>query len=496
MANKIITSAVLASLLLAVAAFAVAPRPYSAAAELYDSGTFETFDLSRAISDIWVDSEGVIWIATNAGLGRSADGGLTWTSFSEEQGLSGDNCNAVWAEGDEVLVQILTVNSDDQYEGLGLNYSRDSGATWRVIGKSQGLPTEGIMELAWDLLKDDDGVMWVALWNGGLGRSADNGVTWELLKPLDRNGNPGEHFYSIAKKDDLIWVAAQVLTATYSKTGVYKSEDNGATWLFYGSDQGLGIGDVNDDFVDDDFFPAVDIQTGPLSEDYVWVGSADPYAVGDGIGVFLSRDGGTAWENYTNQDGMAGDTVYAIDNYGGNFYASSDGNGVSRTTDYGENWTICWVDPFDFRSPANDVNALFVEGDGSIWAATGEGLYVSRDEGETWRWIDYERRPGYADAPKLIPFPNPFEPAGVKEDTMTFRYALLEDAVVTLEVRDFSGRLVRTIVNGEKRGRSDLIDEEWTGVRADGKMAGNGVYFGILKIDGEIAATAKFIIIG
>ncbi len=487
------TVLILILLFIASLSYAVVPRPYDAAPGKGDESSGSAFALSKSISDIWVDSAGVIWIATNAGLGRSDDGGASWTSFSEEQGLSGNNCNAVWAEGDEIWVQIINT-TPEYYEGLGINYSSDGGSTWRVIGKAQGLPTEGEYELAWDILKDDDGVVWVCLWNGGLGRSADNGATWELLTPPDRNGNPGEHFYSIAKRDDVIWTAAQVIYIdddhpenSYSSVGVYKSEDNGANWLYYTADQGLGLGDGYD------FFPVVDIQSGPLSENFVWVGSAYPNGpdYGDGRGVYLSRDGGTTWENYTTQNGMAGDTSYAIGNGAGYFYAGSTSNGVSRTSDYGENWIWFRIEQ-DLYSEANRIDSMFVDGNDNIWAGTGEGLYVSEDNAETWRWIDYERRAGYADAVKLIPFPNPFEPNWSNE--MTFRYALQNDAVVTLEIRDFSGRLVRTLVNAEKRGRNDLIDEEWTGARQDGNMAANGIYFGILKVNGEIAATTKFMI--
>ncbi|MCP4229420.1 MAG: hypothetical protein GY771_04645, partial [bacterium] len=90
MANKNTITAALFLCLFTASAFAVVPQSYGAEGGDGGSGSFESFALSRAISDIWVDSAGVIWIATNAGLGRSADGGITWTSFSEEQGLSGN----------------------------------------------------------------------------------------------------------------------------------------------------------------------------------------------------------------------------------------------------------------------------------------------------------------------------------------------------------------------------------------------------------------------
>jgi len=349
----------LITLVLPVLAYAVVPTVYGAKGETGDKGRAGAFSLSRSLNDVWVDSEGVIWIATNAGLGRSPDGGNTWYSFSEEQGLPGGNCNAVWAEGSEIFVQVLSENfGDTDNRGLGLCYSADGGSTWRVIGKEQGLPADGEQEVVWDVLRYD-GVLWVALWNGGIGRSDDNGASWELITPPDRLGHPGEHFYAIDKEGDLIWAAAQVIyidpdtpELSYNITGVYKSEDNGVNWTFYGVDEGL-VGD---------FFPIVYIQEGPTEEDFVWVGTAHPSgpSFGEGRGVNLSRDGGVTWENYTSQQGMGGDTAYALGGGSVNFYAGNINTGVSRTTDYGNTWTHYLVES-EYQSDANDIYSMFVD---------------------------------------------------------------------------------------------------------------------------------------
>jgi len=444
------------------------------------TGGVSAFTLSDVINDIWVDDTGAIWVATARRLGVSRDGGSTWRSFGTENGLPGEQCVAVWADGDDVWVSIIET-TESGYDGLGLCYSADGGETWTVFGKDDGLPADGYLELAWDVI-GRDGEIWVALWNGGLGRSTDNGKTWELLTPPDREGNPATHFYSVAAEGDVIWAAAEITGTANLKTGVFKSEDAGETWTYYGYDEGLPeymlFAAVT---VTDDAPPAVWVSTAP----------PDPYS-GFGQGVVTSDDGGTTWRNYTTQDGMGNDTSYAIADGGGTVFVGTL-SGVSWTEDNGTTWSFSLIDADDHGSPANQVYSIFAEDENRVWAGTGAGLWFSEDGAETWRLIDYRPRTKPADLPEAIAFPNPYAP---NDGPLTVRYALDRDEAVTIEIRDYAGRLVKTLVDDEKRTRGDRIDEYWRGETEDGRIAANGVYIYIIRIGGEIAATGKFIVSG
>jgi ligand-binding sensor domain-containing protein len=438
------------------------------------------YALSEVINDVWVDDGGSIWVATARRLGVSRDGGSTWRSFGTENGLPGEQCVSVWADGNEVWVSIIET-TEAGYNGLGVCHSADGGESWIVLGKNDGLPADGYLELAWDVL-GWDGEVWVALWNGGLGRTRDDGKTWELLTPPDRDGNPATHFYSVAREGDVIWAATEITGTGDLKTGVFKSEDGGGTWTYYGYDEGLPEYMLFAALtVTDDAPPAVWVSTAP----------PDPYS-GYGRGVATSDDGGAIWRNYTTQDGMGNDTSYAITNAGGTVFVGTL-SGVSWTEDNGETWSFSFMDPDDFGSSANEVYAIFAENENRVWAGTGAGLWLSEDGAETWRKIDYRPRTKPVDLAEAIAFPNPYTPDG---GPLTIRYALDRDEVVTIEIRDYAGRLVKTVVDHEKRARGDRIDEYWRGETEDGRVAANGVYVYIIRVGDEIAATGKFIISG
>jgi hypothetical protein len=79
--------------------------------------------------------------------------------------------------------------------------------------------------------------------------------------------------------------------------------------------------------------------------------------------------------------------------------------------------------------------------------------------------------------------PNPFNPA------TTISYDLPEPATVSLQVFDVSGRLVRTLVQGETvpSGRHEVV---WNGQDETGRSVGSGIYFYRLEA-GDFAATRR-----
>lgn len=83
-------------------------------------------------------------------------------------------------------------------------------------------------------------------------------------------------------------------------------------------------------------------------------------------------------------------------------------------------------------------------------------------------------------------YPNPFNPQA------TIRFDLVSDAPVRLEVFDLQGRLVRTLVDGERvAGRHEEI---WDGRDMTGRQVASGVYFYRLKA-GEFSETRSMTLV-
>jgi hypothetical protein len=86
--------------------------------------------------------------------------------------------------------------------------------------------------------------------------------------------------------------------------------------------------------------------------------------------------------------------------------------------------------------------------------------------------------------------PNPFNPR------TTFGYSLATESMLTIRVYDLAGRVVRTLVAGE-RGPGEHV-AVWDGMTDSGGRAASGVYFAKMEAvgsSGAFAAARKLVLL-
>ena len=87
----------------------------------------------------------------------------------------------------------------------------------------------------------------------------------------------------------------------------------------------------------------------------------------------------------------------------------------------------------------------------------------------------------------LTNVPNPFQPR------TAIQYRLEVDATVTVQIFDYRGRIVRTLVEGEEQ-LAGLREIPWNGRDEDGKRVSSGVYFYRIQA-GESAVARKMVVL-
>jgi len=196
-------------------------------------------------------------LGTHAGLYESTDGGHTWQKGplggNDAMNLVRTPSRRVWAAGHNVLF-----------------VSDDGGRTWSEA-RPDGLPGLDLHGFAADP-KDGD-VLYAAVAGEGLYRSRDGGRTFSLVSE-----DVGPRVFGLA-----VTTSGRVLAADPT-TGVLASDDGGRTWTLVLRGPTLGVA----------------------------VSPARPRSVlATGSGIFLSTDGGSRWRRVLDVDGGAGPIAWA-----------------------------------------------------------------------------------------------------------------------------------------------------------------------------------------
>ncbi|MEM6643293.1 MAG: hypothetical protein AAF616_09960 [Bacteroidota bacterium] len=341
-------------------------------------------------------------------------------------------------------IDVLTENPDIIYAGAasgGLWKSTSGGIDWEPIFNDQTTASIGAIAIQ----QSNPSVVWVGTGEGnprnslnggdGIYRTLDGGKTWKKMG-LEKT----RHIHRIIidpSNPNIIYVGAIGSPwGEHTERGVYKTIDGGKSWrqiLF--TNEKSGVADL-----------VMDPQNPNKLMAAMWEHKRDPWffkSGGEGSGLYVTFDGGESWEKRTDEDGLPKgelgrigiaiarsrpNVVYALIEAKKNALYRSDDGGfewkkINDGSDIGNRpfyYSEIYVDPtnenrvysiftyvnvstdggksFSSLMPAYGVSngvhpdhhAWYIHPTNPNFIVNGNdgGLNISRDRGETWRFID------------------------------------------------------------------------------------------------------------
>ncbi len=447
-----------------------------------------------------------LWVGPMLNL--TTDGGRTWQVSDADSLL--DTRNRVFSldiKGDVIWVGLgyTSRKEGDSFPAAGgFLFSEDGGRTFtyrfpQLDAPGDTLLTYGVSTLnALDVITPEQsppydieydpltGDVWVAAWASGIRRSSDQGQTWQRVVlppdfleeiqpdiPYDFRVDPrggAQGYYNHTGFSILVDETGTVWAGT--AVGVNRSLDQGLSWtrFSYNGEPSSLTGS---------WVISIEEQQTP-GRNPVWMATWNAAEAGERgqDGVTVTRDGGRTFEQV-----LIGERIYDFAFLNRTVYAAGR-NGLFISEDDGESWRTVR----DFSSsqgrpdrvirPDAEVYSVATTSD-ALWVGTSDGLLKSTDGGTTWQLFRAEV-PLHPDQPTAsVPdvdtfaYPNPFSPAG--DRFVRIRYELAGSLGVDIRIFDFGMRLVREMDEDvQPQGVREAI---WDGRDSDGLRVANGAYF-------------------
>ena len=209
----------------------------------------------------------------------------------------------------------------------------------------------------WSLAVANNGNVWAGTDNG-IYLSTNDGDSWVARNNGLLAGTSIHRVRAIAISP----TNGYIFAGTYEE-GLFRSTDNGGSW-------------TNINIVDSLMIRSIVITS--LGE--IYLGTILRFVNDRDAGVYYSSNNGNTWVQRNNGLGTLYIQALALGS-DGTLYAGTPANGIFRSTDGGNNWSL------SSYSNNADIQALTISGDGSIFATTFRtpgGVIKSTDRGNTW----------------------------------------------------------------------------------------------------------------
>jgi photosystem II stability/assembly factor-like uncharacterized protein len=448
---------------------------------------------SNFINDILIVLDSV-WVGARD-LSRTVDLGNSWTTFSQEDGLGKGGISAMaynkgvfWvATAFDTLVQDNTFLP----AGGGLSFSADHGKSWLWIPQ----PKDSVNEIRYNPttthvqnitydIAISDSAVWITSFGGGLRKSTDTGLSWEVVTV---DGNP---FSAIDFLSHRAFSAVFDGEALWVGTagGVHKSTDEGRHWTTFNHQN-------QTEPISGNFVVALGNQQ-VQNRKIIWAATWEALGIGEFRGVSKSEDGGLTWtvmlegesaHNFAFDDSI----VYVATN-----------NGLFKSRDYGETWAV-YPQIVDSQTGehvfTSEMYSAGVGPQNSLWVGTGDGLAMTRDDGLTWTIFRAYQVTGVGNTPVTYAYPNPFSPMRYNvyggDGHVRFQYRTNQSTQITVEVYDFGMNLVYSVVRDKLRPVPGDYSEAWNGRNELGDVVANGVYFYRISFSGGETLWGKVMVV-
>jgi photosystem II stability/assembly factor-like uncharacterized protein len=207
--------------------------------------------------------------------------------------------------------------------------------------------------------------------------SPHKSVPWQYLGPTNISGRATD--IAVAERS-----AGRRIYVAYATSGVWKSDDNGATWTPIFDDMpSTSIGDL---------------AVAPSNPNHLWVGTGEANifrASMAGVGIYKSTDGGRTFTHMGLSDTQTigrilvhptnPDIVYVAAS--GHEWTDNEMRGVFKTTDGGKSWTKVL-----YKSPRTGAWDLVMD------PTNPEIVYASMWQRVRRKWSDPRVEPGYEES--------------------------------------------------------------------------------------------------
>ncbi len=323
--------------------------------------------------------------AATGGLWRSVDGGLTWDPLFDDQPMASIGAIAIDPSNSAVLwVGTGEGNLRNSVSiGNGIYRSRDGGRSWEHLGLEG---SERIHRIFVHPTNPDR--VWVAalgkMWGDneerGVYRTDDGGRSWQrILYVNERTGcadleldpnNPDKLFAAMYEYRRSPWF----YQSGGPGSGLYRSVDGGDSWTRLEPEDGMPEGDLG----------RIGLAVAPSDSRHVYA-----YVEAKENLLLHSSDGGFSFSDTGARDRIGSRPFYYADLRVDSADPSrvySLWSLVSVSDDYGKSFSNLM--PWDAAHP--DHHAMWIDPLDPNYIIEGNdgGVYISRDRGETWRFVN------------------------------------------------------------------------------------------------------------